>query len=81
VLDAGRCGFRGVRTASGTPLGAVRAACDAVRVRGGVPDAAQCGGPAERADPGGKAARRQRTGLLSGRSRAGTVLRSWWKVA
>ncbi|AZP19010.1 transaldolase family protein [Streptomyces aquilus] len=35
VLDAVRCGFRGVRMASGTPLGAVRAACDAVRVRGG----------------------------------------------
>ncbi|NUP15745.1 MAG: hypothetical protein HOZ81_06560 [Streptomyces sp.] len=35
VLDAVRCGFRGVRMASGTPLGAVRAACEAVRARGG----------------------------------------------
>lgn len=35
VLDAVRCGFRGIRMASGTPLGAVRAACDAVRVSGG----------------------------------------------
>ncbi|MFJ3235192.1 transaldolase family protein [Streptomyces sp. NPDC086787] len=36
VLDAVRSGFRGIRMAPGTPLVAVRAACDALRACGGV---------------------------------------------
>jgi transaldolase len=35
VLDAVSCGFRGIRMAAGTPVGVVRAACDALRARGG----------------------------------------------